>query len=168
MPTARQLVVQVPPTARGLGTASTSDLHAEYPASPIYDGELTDENVQTQFQNLCIVGVVNDGGHLFGEVDRDYSGAAPGTPGAPDLATVTADNQGNPLSSPYAPSLASPPGGVNDWANQPVTKPETEAAGRSNLAPFVGDGLASPSDTSAVISQQTIGSLKKGTSTPSS
>jgi hypothetical protein len=168
MPSHRQLVVEVPPSERALGSSETSAAQASYPASPIHNGELDDNVVRTFFQEQVIIGVVNDGGHTFGEFDRDYSGAVDGVEGSPNLLEVTTDNEGNPLSSPYAPSVASPPGGADDWANQPATPEQTESAGRNSLAPFVGDGLASPRDTAANISQQTIGSLRKGTSTPGS
>lgn len=168
MPSHRQLVVEVPPTDRARGSSDTAAAQASYPASPIHNGELTDDTVRTFFQEQVIIGIVNDGGHTFGQFDRDYSGAVPGVDGAPNLAEVTTDNEGRALSSPYAPSIGSPPGGADDWANQPVTTEKTTQAGLASLAPFVGDGLASPHDTSANISRQTIGSLRKGTSTPGS
>lgn len=161
MPDHRQLVVEVPPSNRDRGRADTAALQAEYPASPIHNGELTDDNIRDQFEMLVIDGVVNDGGHTFGEFNRDYVEA-------PNLSEVETDSQGRPLSSPYAPSLASPPGGVQDWANQPATPEQTEEAGRASVGPYPGDSLASPHETSINVARQTIGSLRKGTSTPSS
>jgi hypothetical protein len=164
MPDHRQLVVQFNTTLRDRGRSDTASLQAAYPDSPVYNGSLEyneDDKVKELFESLVIEGVVNDGGHTFGEFDRDYVEA-------PNLADVSTDSRGNEVSSPYAPSLASPPGGVDDWANQPATPEETDSAGRQSSAPFGGDALASPSDSSVNISRQTIGSLRKGESTPDS
>lgn len=45
----KQLVVQPPVRTYGLGSASTADLYALYPASPVYSGELTDEVAEKNF-----------------------------------------------------------------------------------------------------------------------
>ena len=166
MPDHTQITVDPPATIRDLGRSDTDAMIAHYPSSPIHNGDLTRETVQVMGQRELIEDLVNDGGHTFGEFDRDYSGEGSG-PAAPNMADVQTDNLGNDLSSPFAPSLASPPGGVDDWANQPATPEQTERAGLQSSAPFNGDGLASPSDTSINVAAQTIGSLRKGTSTPS-
>jgi hypothetical protein len=161
MPSHRQLIVQANPSARALGSSDTESAQASYPSSPIYSGEMTDDSVREFFQQQVIIGDIDDGGHTFGIFNPNYSDA-------PNLAEVSVDIDGRPLSSPYAPSLTSPPGGVDDWANQPATPEKTLEAGLASSAPFVGNGLASPSDTAVVISGQTLGSLRKGTSTPGS
>lgn len=163
MPDHRQLVVEVPSTNRGRGQADTADLRAEFPASPISNGELTDNSIKEKFEELVIAGAVDDGGHTFGEFKRDYNDA-------PNLSEIEIDSQGRTLSSPYAPSLASPPGGVEDWANQPATPEQTRRAGGFPDGPLGSStsvGLTSPDETSTNIAMQTIGSLSKGTSSPS-
>jgi hypothetical protein len=155
----RQLLVQVTPTARGLGSSDSANLQKAFPASPISSGELTDEKVIQDGQRLLIEGVVNDGGHTFGTFDRDY-------PESPDLAQVEIGGAGKP-GSPYAPNIASPGEGMN-----PASIPESGVAATENAkgtgSPFPGDGLESPKPAAARISKQTIGvgKLKYGSSEP--
>ena len=164
MPSHRQLVVQVIPSTRAMGNSDTAAAQICYPASPIHSGEMTDLSVRNFFQEQVIIGEISDNGHTFGTFNRDYVDA-------PDMDQVVAEAAaaGVILSSPYAPNLASPPDGADDWANQPTTPQELYPGnGTGGGAPFVGQALASPKATSKVISGQTIGSLRKGTSTPGS
>ena len=150
------------PAGRSPGVSDSREVAKAFPGSPFHSGELTDEIIIDMTQRLLLDGVVTDDG-VYGAVDRDYSGHGD-APAAPNLTNVKKDNLNNDLSSPYAPSLGSPPGGVGDWANQPVTRTATKEAGQASDAPFEGDGLASPNDTSINIAAQTIGSLRKGAS----
>lgn len=151
-------------TGGGLGNQNFAALQKGFPGSPIYRGELTDTEVVKQFQNVVNVGdpvagrvAGDDGGHTFGRVDLDYRSA-------PDLNAVVVGGGGKP-GSPYAPNIASPPEGQNP-ADIPATGVEATELAKGSGGPFVGDGFANPKNTSSVISQQKIGSLVKGSSTP--
>lgn len=159
MPTHRQLIVQVPPTSRGLGRSDTANLQKSFPASPISSGELTDEKIIENAKIQLIDGVVNDGGHTFGEFNRDY-------PDAPNLDDVETGGGGLP-GSPYAPNIASPGEGLNPSSIPEVGVEATENA-KGSGDPFPGDGLQSPKSSTANISRQTIGigKLKLGSSEP--
>jgi len=159
MPARRQIMVQ-PPADRMTGGAGKSDiavLQRSFPGSPVYSGELTDAVATEQYMSIVTNAVVNDGGHTFGTVDLNYTGA-------PNLADVVTGGGGLP-GSPYAPNIASPPSGQNP-ADIPESGVEAAERARGSGGAFTGDGLASPSSTAAVIARQTVGSLTKGTSTP--
>lgn len=155
MPTHRQLTVQVPATTRKNGSSETKNLQDVFPGSPIHSGELTDEVVREQGQTLLVDGTVNDGGHTFGEFDRDYSDA-------PNMEDVEVGGGGLP-GSPYAANIASPPEGMNP-SDIPAEGVEATQNARGSGAPFGGDALASPSKTSKIVSKQKIGSLIFGKS----
>tara|TARA_R110001592_G_scaffold188358_6_gene433595 strand:+ start:18476 stop:18949 length:474 start_codon:yes stop_codon:yes gene_type:complete len=92
-------------TTRGMGTHDTASLMAAYPASPIHSGDINDQSVKELAQQLLMDGIVNDGGHTFGEFNRDYVDA-------PVMADV--DVAGKNLASPYVPNPSSPgPGSMN-------------------------------------------------------
>ena len=153
----RQIMVQPPVRVRGNGSSDTANLQALYPGSPVYQGELTDEVATAQYMDQILSGEINDGGHTFGTVDIDYSQA-------PNLAEVEVGGGGLP-GSPYGPNIAVPAEGQNP-ADIPAAGVAATENARGSGGAFGGDGFASPSDTSAVISRQTIGSLQKGKSTP--
>jgi hypothetical protein len=155
MPSHRQLTVEVPPTTRGNGSADTKNLKTIFPGSPIYTGELTDDVVRKMGQELLVDGIVNDGGHTFGEFDRDY-------PEAPNLADVETGGGGLP-GSPYAPNIAAPPEGMNP-KDIPVEGAAATENARGSGSPFPGDGLASPAKTTKKIAGQKLGSLIFGSS----
>ena len=165
MPTAPQIIVQVPhPTEGGLGKSHTRSMQAAFPGSPIYKGELTNDTVKEQFNNVVSVGdpvagrvAGDDGGHTFGVVDLDYGAA-------PDLNSVVIGGAGLP-GSPYAPNIGVPSEGQNP-ADIPASGVEATELQRGSGGAFSGDGLANPKDTSLVISGQKIGSLRMGSSTP--
>ena len=159
MPTHRQMIVDTPTSTRANGSSDKDSLQKSYPQSPVYSGEMTDDTVKEEFVALVQEGVVNDGGHTFGEFDRDYTDA-------PNFEDVETGGGGLP-GSPYAPNVASPaqPG---DPTSIPEVGAEVTNNARGGGDPFPGDGLASPSTTSKNVSAQTvrIGSLQSGTSTP--
>jgi hypothetical protein len=138
-------------------------LQTAHPGSPIHRNELNDQIVTEQGNTLLI------GGDLGRDVaaiahwglptsyTRDYGDA-------PNLAEVQVGGGGLP-GSPYAPNIAVPAVGQNP-ADIPEAGVEVTQAARGGGSPFNGDGLASPSDTKANISRQTIGSLSLGKSTP--
>lgn len=159
MPTHRQLVVDVPTTTRGNGSADTASMQNAFPGSPVYKGELNDEVVKNQFQTLVIDGEVDDGGHTFGVFNRDY-------PDAPNLEEVEVGGGGLP-GSPYAPNIAVPEVGQNP-ADIPASGVEATNAARGSGGAFSGNGLASPNDTSVNIARQRIGTLMFGNSEPTS
>jgi len=161
MPARRQIMVQ-PPADRMTGGSGKSDLavlQRAFPGSPVYSGDLTDDIATSEYMNIVTNAVVNDCGHTFGTVDLNYTGAT-------NLADVEVGGGGLP-GSPYAPNIASPPSGQNP-ADIPASGVEATQRARGAGGAFSGDGLASPNNTSTVISEQRIGSLLKGTSTPTS
>lgn len=160
MPAARRQIMVQPPADRMTGGAGHSDiivLQNSFPGSPVYSGEINDNTVTDTYMNIVTNATVNDGGHTFGTVDLNYTGA-------PNLADVEVGGAGLP-GSPYAPNIASPPEGQNP-ADIPASGVEATNRARGSGGAFSGDGLASPNNTSNVISRQTVGSLRKGTSTP--
>jgi hypothetical protein len=105
MATHKQLMVEVPVTQRGMGSSDSTSVASAYAASPIHAGEINDQSIKELAQQLLLDGVVNDGGHTFGEFNRDYSDA-------PVIADV--DVAGKNLASPYVPNPSSPgPGSMN-------------------------------------------------------
>lgn len=162
MPSAPQIMVQ-PPADRmtgGLGKSDIVTLKASYPGSPVYrttPTPITDASVTEQYMTIVTNATVSDGGHTFGTVDLNYTGA-------PNLADVRTGGAGLP-GSPYAPNIASPPSGQNP-ADIPASGAEATVRAQGSGGAFNGNGLASPSSTAAVISRQRIGSLIKGSSTP--
>jgi len=148
MPTHTQTIVEANSTTKAMGTASTETIVATFPASPIYTEELTDDERKAQFQELVLDGVVNDGGHTFGEFSRDYSDA-------PNMADVETGGGGLPA-SPYVPNPVSPgPGSMNptDQADPPSGFGESP---NEQWGEGVGSQL-SPNDSSAAQSAGTLG-----------
>lgn len=160
----KQLVVQPPVRTYGLGSTSTADLYALYPASPVYSGELTDEVAEKIFLDLVKSGEINDGGHTFGTVNIDYQTA-------PDLNTVETGGGGLP-GTPYSPNVAVAPEDPHNPAGIPAAGAEATAnlrggGGAFNSVPGTGNNItANPKDTSAVVSSQKIGDLILGKSGP--
>jgi hypothetical protein len=155
MPTHKQDTVKSSKvTSRGLGAADTTNLIKAFPGSPIHNGELTEEIVREQGQEL-VDGVINDGGHTFGEFDKDYSDA-------PSFDDVEVGGGGLPGSA-FAPNIASPGEGMNP-ADIPAVGVEATENARGSGDPFPGDALVSPSKTSKNVSNQKLGSLIFGDS----
>lgn len=163
MPSHRQLLTT--PIARGgnasiglgvfaPGSANYSALRALYPGSPAYDGTYDDARVIAKFDEVN-TSPINDGGHTFGLVNRDYSDA-------PDLSTVAIGGGGLP-GTPYGPNPASPGPGMNP-RNIPAVDRNLLPRGGGGYG--VGDNFASPSNTSTNIARQRIGNLIFGRSTP--
>ena len=153
MPTHTQTIVDTLPTEAGSGTAGTATVQSCFPASPMYSGEITDDERKAAFEELVLAPMVNDGGHTFGEFNRAYVDA-------PNIADVEWGGGGLP-GSPYAPNPVSPgPGSINasDQAAPPEgwmqTPPEQWGTG-------VGSQLQ-PSESSAQQSGGTLGDYVMG------
>ena len=155
----RQTIVQPPPPPnKSKGARNQTNLQGMFPNSPIYSGDMTDEERKKTYQGLSLDGNVNDTGESAGSPvaggpghgvnshDRDYTAA-------PDMTQVETGGGGLPA-SPYVPNLTSPgPGSVNA-ADQPTYNgvlPDPE--NRSNFGSGLG-GLAQPAETSKNISEQ--------------
>ena len=148
----KQIMVEPPVRTRGNGSSDTANLRALYPGSPVYRGELTDEVATDNFMNEVLSGEINDGGHTFGTVDIDYRDA-------PNLADVETGGDGLP-GSPYGPNIATPPEGQNP-ADIPAAGVEATERARGSGGAFVGNGLASPSDSAAVIHVKRLEACKR-------
>ena len=147
MPSHTQQTVDYLITDRGMGTSSSSTCKAAFPASPIHAGEMTVESIKQQFQDEVIDGSVNDGGHTFGTINRDYIDA-------PDLGEVQTGGGGLPA-SPYVPNPVSPgPGSINatDQGEAPAGFGETP----SNTP---GTGVGSQLQPKTSSEQQSAGRL---------
>jgi hypothetical protein len=155
MPTHSQITVEAVATDGALGSSDSATLQEMFPASPIYAGELTSDVITDMGNGLLIFNGVNDGGHTFGTFDRDYKDA----PVIDDVAT----GGGGLPGSPHTPAPGSPgPGSMNpaDIPEPPSDWPP-EAGTEYGSGP---GGLLSPSDSSKLTSQQTIGDYLFGKS----
>lgn len=144
----RQVIVQ-PAAANNKpkGARKDNNLRSAFPESPIFKGEITDEERKKLYQQLALDGVVN-GGLGINSFNRDYVDA-------PDLNDVESGGGGLP-SSPFTPNLTSPgPGSLNaaDQLEYNGELPDQD----SNVEFGSGmGGLISPSQTSAELSKQGI------------
>lgn len=157
MPTHRQIKVESPARAFGLGSSSTADLSIIYSGSPVNDGSLSDAIVEEQFQDLNQAPVISDGGHTFGTVNRDYQDS-------PNLADVVVGGGGLP-GSPYGPNIAVAPTDPHNPAGIPSAGVEATENSKGSGGAFVGNGLESPHRTSAKIGARRLGDLIFGRST---
>lgn len=147
MPTHRQITTEAAVSVSGPGTSGTGELRVLFPGSPLYDGTYTEARLREVFTEQVLAPEVNDGGHTFGLHNRDYVNA-------PNTADVVAGGGGLPASA-HAPNIASPAIGSGQ---NPRTIPEAgvEATLRQphGGGAFLGNGLASPHDTSTRIATQ--------------
>ena len=153
MPTHTQIIVEYLPTDYGDGTSGTATIQSCFPASPMYMGEITDQERKDVFQVLVLDGEVNDGGHTFGLFHRDYVDA-------PNIADVESGGGGLP-GSPWTPNPVSPgPGSMNptDQADPPAGWGE---APNEQWGTGVGSQLE-PSESSAQQSGGTLGDFVMG------
>ena len=126
---------------------------AAYPNSPLYNGSYDPVAV---FNEKVLSPEIDDRGHTFNTVDRDYGAA-------PDLSTVKfGGGKGNP-GTPYSPDI----GSATD-AGRPDTIADASAktAEVTNYPQGGGDpaqtrpGYGQPKETSPRVSSYTIGSSK--------
>ena len=153
MPSHEQGTVTPVITTRDLGKSATNDLKSMYATSPLHNLERDD--IHSQFQELALDGVTNDGGHTFGEFNKDYSDA-------PDYDDVETGGSGAPASA-FAPNPSSP----GEGSVSPTSQPEAPAGfgTKPSDTPFAGVGSQlSPKASSAAISAHTLGDYGLGKS----
>ena len=162
MPEQRQTIVQ-PAAApnKSKGARKDANLRASFPDSPIFKGEITDEERKKAYQELALDGIVNNG-HGINSFDRDFKGTTQNP--VPNLEDVETGGGGLP-SSPFIPNLTSPgPGSVNA-ADMPEYTGELPDPEFKNQFGSGKGGLVSPSETSSEISKQgTLGTYISGRS----
>lgn len=140
------------PASKPYGTRSESSLISSFPESPIYKGEITDDERKSTMQS-SLDGTVKNGLGL-NSFDLDYSEA-------PDFEDVATGGGGLPA-SPYMPNPTSPGVGSvfpNDQAEFTGDIPDPGVEYGTGLG-----GMTSPSTTSTNISAQTLGDYLKGKS----
>ena len=163
MPTAKQITVNPPQTEKAPGKSDSLLLAEAFAASPIHNQEdpLSDDGtldaaIRTHFQSLALDGIVNDGGHTFGEYNLDFAA------GAPNYGDVETGGGGLPASA-WVPNPVSPgPGSMN-----PTDVPDPPGGYGETPNPQWGVGVGSalsPKDSSERISQQKLGDYVLGKS----
>ena len=140
-----------------LGARHEANLKSAYGASPIYKGDLTDDERKSAFEALALNGMVTDGLGM-NSFHRDFDANNP-----PDLEDVETGGEGKPA-TPYVPNPSSPGPGSISANDQPKFSGEIP-----DSSPEFGSGLGgtvSPSVTSENISRQsrTLGSYISGRS----
>lgn len=137
----------------GLSTSDTNRLSSLFAGSPIHSGEMTREQIREFFKNAVLSGIINDGGHTFGEHDTSFSDS-------PNIDDVETGGEGLPA-SPHVPNPVSPGVGSNNAADQ-AEAPEGFGTKRSDV-PGSGPGSKlQPSESSSVVSAQDIDNLTYG------
>lgn len=172
MPSHNQNTVNIPEGGTGgmggvneLSRSNTESLKASFPGSPIHDGTLTRENVQTQYQELAMDGEVLDG-FCFPKFNRDYDKGADGEK-PPAIADVETGGEGLP-GSPHMPNPASPGVGSANASDQPDPPADMEK-NKSSRPPFIGEGTdLDPATSSAKQSGLKLKDYILGKSTPTS
>lgn len=155
MPTHKQITVRPDENQTAHGSKSNRGAIQEmFAGSPLYN-DYTPEALQALAQELLLDGEVNDMGHTFGTVNRDYVDA-------PDYADVPTGAGGLPASA-WVPNPASPTGGVNNPGSMPAPPDGYGTVPADNWGSGVGSQL-SPKASSKAISGQKIGDLPKKTS----
>ena len=157
----KQTIIQpsAPPN-KSKGARNQSNLQSMFPNSPIYNGDMSDNERKNSYQALALDGNVNDSVEVAGvQVPggqgngvnshvRDFSEA-------PDLNNVETGGGGLPA-SPYMPNLTSPGPGSLNAADQPEFTGELpDPENRSNFGSGLG-GLVQPAETSGNIADQSI------------
>ena len=150
MPTQRQIIVEQPvPPDKQFGASSYSNAKKIFPASPVHNNEVTDEERREWFEQNVLNGTVV-GGNGLNSFDLDFSDA-------PDLETVETGGGGLPA-TPYTPNVTSPgPGSFNatDMPAYEGTFPGNTAQTSAEFGTGLG-GTVSPSKTAKEISKQTV------------
>ena len=153
-----QTIVQpAVPSDSPLGARSETNARSIFSKSPIYQGEISDDERKQYYVDNCLNGTVING-HGVNSFNLDFKGT---NQPVPNLEDVETGGQGKPA-SPFVPNLTSPgPGSVS--AND-----QEEYAGElPSSSPEFGSGLGgtvSPSQTSEQISSQKLGDYITGRS----
>ena len=144
----KQTIVQpAAPPNKAFGARNQSNLQSMFANSPVYNGDMSDEERTKLYQELALDGTVS-GGHGINSFSRDFDGA-------PDITQVETGGGGKPA-SPYVPNLTSPGPGSISAADQPeFTGTLPDGVNRSNFGSGLG-GTASPEESSKSISEQTL------------
>ena len=149
------IVEPAAPSDAPYGQRNEGNLQQIFSESPIHAQDVTDEERKESFVTEALDGTVTSG-FGFNSFDRDYT-----ENGAPNLDEVETGGGGLPA-TPYVPNLMSPGAGSTSATDQPEftgTIPESAPEFGSGLG-----GLVSPSETSAEIEAQTLGSYISGKS----
>ena len=120
-----------------------------FSAAP-YHNDYTKETVKALAQRELLDGEVNDMGHTFGTINRDYVDA-------PDYADVEIGGGGLPASA-WVPNPSSPADGVNNPGSIPEAPEDYGTTPADNWGNGVGSQLT-PKASSQAISGQKIGDL---------
>lgn len=146
----RQITVEPDENQTAAGSkANRAALKSLFGSAP-YFNEYTKEAVKDLCQALLLDGEVNDMGHTFGTINRDYVDA-------PDYADVETGAGGLPASA-WVPNPASPTDGVNNPGSIPAAPDGYGTTPADNWGNGIGSQL-SPKASSAQISAQKIGDL---------
>jgi hypothetical protein len=129
-----------------LSTHSTTNLQAAFPGSPIHNGELSRDGIQELGNELLLSEIVNDGGHTFGELNRDYVDA-------PTFADVKTGGGGLPTTA-WTPNVASPGEGSMNASDQPEGPEPADPGTEFGSGP--GAAQREPSEASKGIAGHTL------------
>ena len=150
MPTHIQITVEPAENTTASGSKSNQQaLKSMFGGAPYY-ADYTKEALKAIGQALLLDGVVNDGGHTFGTLNRDYTDA-------PDYGDVETGAAGLPASA-WVPNPSSPTDGVNNPGSIPAAPDGYGETPADNWGSGVGSQL-SPAASSTQISGQKIGQL---------
>ena len=147
------------------GNSNTANLQSMFPSSPIYLGQISDQERRDAFDEISkdafltaagLNDIADIGGYYGMNYSYNYSNA-------PDLANV--DLAAHNLPSPYIPNPTSP--GQGNGANHTAKPAYTGQIKNPNTVSNFGSGLGglvSPSETSSNISQLKLGDFISGNS----
>lgn len=158
MPSHKQITVNSVITTKDKGRHDSKQMSTIYAASPIHAGEIKDETIRQQFQELALDGVVNDGGHTFGQLNRDFVDA-------PDYGDVETGAAGLPASA-WVPNPVSPGPGSQNPADKPAPPEGYGQKAGDTWGTGVGSQLT-PKKSSEAISKHKLGDYGLGKSSPS-
>jgi hypothetical protein len=150
MPTHTQITLEPAENTTSSGSKSNQQALKSMFASAPYHVDYTAAALKDLAQELLLDGSVNDGGHTFGTINRDYVDA-------PDYGDVETGAAGLPASA-WVPNPSSPTEGVNNPGSIPAAPDGYGATPADNWGNGVGSQL-SPAASSAQISSQKIGGL---------
>ena len=152
-------------TPKSKGTSNTSNLRQIFSGSPIYKGEITDEERLEFYQNLLNLDnvdsdPVNKSGDYYGMPNYSMNWDKNGMPIMADVET----GGGGLPSSPYTPNPSSPGPGSTSALDQPAYEGDLkDPVTINNFGTGLG-GLVEPSVTAKNIGAQKIGDYVSGRS----
>lgn len=149
----RHTKVEPTTTSRGMGKASSTAASTLFASSPIHNGDLTDDILESTFNDLVLNGVVEGGYMMDSAFNRDYSGA-------PNINDVEGGGAGAPASG-YVPNPASPGEGSVAPGDQPAAPDGYGTTHNSQFGTGVGSDLQ-PESSSASQSAHSVGDYTLG------